>query len=215
GDGFVDLVVGAPFATVGTVMNNGIVYVFKGSMNGLQSANPIVINGPDGGVFGQSLATGDIDGDGYGDIVVGAQGVAVGGGNSGRVYVYFGGPSGPRAQPAVRDSPEGGTYPRQVTVLDMNGDGYADVVATTNQANIGGTIKGRVYAYSGSSSGPAMMPTIVDAGSFVGQYGLTPAGDLDGDGFPDLLAVNGGTAAVYRGSATGIVATAAWTFSQP
>ena len=89
GDGFDDLVVGAK----GVQTERGRAYVYLGGQSGL-SPTPVVLAGPGGvqGSFGISAASaGDVNGDGFGDLVVGAKGVEDGAGSA---YVYFGSAGG-------------------------------------------------------------------------------------------------------------------------
>jgi hypothetical protein len=97
GDGYSDVVVGAPYAGGFT----GRAYVYLGGARGLGASPATSLSGPDGrdGQYARSVAgAGDINGDGYADVVVGAYGV---GGNTGRVYVYLGGASGLAATPII------------------------------------------------------------------------------------------------------------------
>ena len=97
--------------------------------------------------FGVSVASaGDVNGDGYADVVVGAQGYTT---NTGRAYVYLGGPSGLATTAATTLTGESANHyfgSSVATAGDVNGDGYADVV-------IGawgyGTNTGRVVCVSG------------------------------------------------------------------
>ena len=91
GDGFDDLIVGAPTDAAGGVPSAGRVYIYLGSADGLE-AHPYIIEEPDlstafqgiippqatgpesGALFGAALALGDLDGDAEGELVIGCPG---------------------------------------------------------------------------------------------------------------------------------------------
>ncbi len=108
---------------------------------------------------------------------------------------------------APRDAWWGSTF-------DANGDGYGDVVTSGN---------GTVYVYQGGSSGPGASPdTSFDGSATNVAFGaLASAGDIDGDGFSDLIVAAENNADrhdyVYllRGGASGLATTAAWTIADP
>jgi hypothetical protein len=88
GDGRADVLAGAPLDLDGA----GSVYVYRSGAGGLAAA-PQVLSGADpGGHFGAAVASaGDVNGDGYGDALVGANWAA---GRAGRMYLFLGGPTG-------------------------------------------------------------------------------------------------------------------------
>ncbi len=108
GDGYADLAVGAPGEDVGSASNAGAVNVLYGARTGLTGNNNQLwyqgLNGIAGVVepndyFGYRLAAGDINGDGFGDLVVGVPYEDLGGGeNAGVIHIIFGGVGGLRAQ---------------------------------------------------------------------------------------------------------------------
>ena len=193
GDGYADLVVGAD-AVGGTFpLSAGRAYIYLGGASGPSSANAMPLNSPDGtgSLFGNSVAEiGDINGDGYSDIVIAAS-RALGG--TGRAYVFTGGPSGisNNQVPGSLTGPDGansGFGSHVAGTGDINGDGYADLIVST--------LVGRAYVYSGSSSGVLSgQPTTLVAGIEVSS-----AGDINGDGYADIISSN----TVYQGSAVGV-----------
>jgi len=124
GDGYGDVIVGAPYHSNGIGISTGRVYVYLGSPTGLSATPGINLTAEVGGyLFGASLSSADINGDGYGDVIVGAP-------NSGAVSVYFGSPSGLSTSPAVTlsENPASYLYGVSLSSNDVNGDGYDDVI---------------------------------------------------------------------------------------
>jgi hypothetical protein len=220
GDGYADLLVGAPGATSGT----GRVYVYRGGATGLAATPAATLIGPDGsgGSFGSAVASaGDVDGNGFADVAIGAPGAVA---NTGRAYVFLGGAAGVTAAPAATlTGPDGagGYFGSAVaSVGDVNADGYADVAVGGYGAM---SSAGRVYAYFGSAAGIAAAPGATltgpdGAGSEFG-YSVASAGDVNGDGFADLVVGAesamgaAGRVYLYLGSAAGLPATASTTLT--
>ena len=214
GDGYSDVVIGSPVANE--------IYIYYGSASGL-SFTPLVIPSPAGGRFGFSVASaGDVNGDGYSDVVVGAY--LVGGSGQGAAYVYHGSSGGLSTTPAV--TLNGNTSYDYLgwsvaSAGDVNGDGYSDVIVGGYAYN--GAI-GRCRIYHGSASGLASSPTVildgVSAGGFTFfGYTVATAGDVNGDGYSDVIVGaprifgNKGAAYLYYGSQTGISTTPAVTLN--
>lgn len=144
----------------------------------------------DATLFGLAVsAGGDVDGDGVGDFAVGATGAA---GEDGRVYVHsgatgallLGGPLAPQVPPAVT----GGHY-QYGSALDLsrdfNGDGRADLVVGAPQVSGLTSARGFVSLVDGASG--ATLATWEGAvGASLGS--AVAAGDVNGDGVPDVIA---------------------------
>jgi hypothetical protein len=129
---------------------------FLNGTNGVEFDGP---NGSSGSYTGASVAVGDVNGDGIGDLVIGAYGANAD--PRGAVYVVFG-KSGPWSGTATTlDSTflngtngvelDGGNV--CVAVGDLNGDGIADIIIGFPGATINGVTTGAVYVYFGKTSG--------------------------------------------------------------
>jgi hypothetical protein len=157
GNGRTDVIIGAPlFDVASAISNEGRAYVFLAGANS-PAATPVWT--ADGGVadanFGFSVSkAGDVNGDGYGDIVVGAPDWG-----NGRVRVYHGTPAGPEATPALDQS---GTQAGQRLGAcvsnsgSQSGDGYGDVVVGSPRYDVTillttYTDRGRAYIYTGNA----------------------------------------------------------------
>jgi hypothetical protein len=221
GDGYADVLVGASAASRGT----GRVDVYLGSATGVATAPATTLTGPDGigSEFGWLTASaGDVNGDGYGDVLLGGYGS----GGGGHAYVYLGGAAGLASTPATalagRAGPFGYFGYAAASPADFNGDGYADVLVSEYGAD---TNTGSAYAFLGGATGLASAPATVLAG-LDGQrsdFGSAIAnlGDVDGDGYGDVLVgasranLNNGVAHLYRGGPAGLASAPATTLTPP
>jgi hypothetical protein len=207
GDGYADLLVAAFWSATGGT-NTGRVALYLGGPGAtFDTTRDAAIQGPAaGGQFGISVSSaGDLNADGYEDVVIGAHG-------SGRAYVYLGGAGAFDTTFDGELSYAGG----QLFGLgvagggDFNGDGYADF-AVSDWSDVNGT--GRIhlyYGHAGSSftGAPQRTITLATTGNELGRDMATHC-DFNGDGFSDVLAgasredtpsVDAGRAFVYFGS---------------
>ncbi|MBI5486038.1 MAG: FG-GAP repeat protein [Deltaproteobacteria bacterium] len=225
GDGYSDLVVGAPMHPV-TMTGSGAVYVLPGSAAGLPAsvAGHVDLPSPEfGGRFGNAVGCGDVNADGFDDLVVGAIGQSSGATSEGAAYVLTGSAAGIEASTAVRiDSPENqelSEFGISATVVgDVDGDGFADAAIGADREDDTEYEEGAVYLYHGSAGGLPVVPT-----SRVGCPGhvarsdfgarLAAAGDVDRDGYVDLAvgapsygsgATGEGNVFLFRGGPGGI-----------
>ena len=158
GDGFSDVIVGAINYDNGET-DEGRAFVYHGSAGGLSlTANWTAEGDQAGAAFGISVATaGDVNGDGFSDVIVGAFAYDNGQPDEGRAFVYHG--LGRRAEPHRqldrRERP--GHSPASAisvaTAGDVNGDGFADVIVGADRFDNGQTDEGRAFVYHGSAAG--------------------------------------------------------------
>jgi len=234
GDGYADVAVGAN----GAAGAAGQVYLYWGGPTGLASTPAVTVTGPDAdsGGFGRLSCAGDVNGDGYADLAVGSDGAGTS--LAGRAYIYLGGPAGYAASPDVAlDSPDGAgaLFGRLVAGAgDVNGDGYADLIIGADAeivqvAGPDGGVRGPAgwaHVYLGSTAGLATSPaaTLVGPDGPSTWFGRSVAGpgDVDGDGYDDVLVGapaeetnQPGFAHLYFGDAVGLSPSRSTTFTGP
>ena len=177
---------------------------------------------------GRSITSaGDVNGDGFTDIIYGAQNHDTGGSEAGRAYVHYGGPSGgigSSAKANVHPTDEvDADFGRAVTqVGDINGDGYHDIAVGAPGADAGGTDRGKVFIYLGEPGGIEASPSTTLSGTINNEaFGQSVTGgwDVNGDGYGDLVVgapgytgahVGEGAAFLYLGGADGLSSSPAW-----
>lgn len=215
GDGFGDVIVGAPYHFAGQ-FQEGVVFLYLGSPNGLVTlAQSFIIGGQATGWFGYSVAgAGDVNGDGYADVIVGQPSYSGPESNEGRALIYHGSADGLANVPAWtgESNQSGANYGWSVAGAgDFNGDGFPDVVIGIPLYDGGQTDEGRVVAHIGLPTGVHPLPAwVVESNQALAEFGrsVAGAGDVDGDGIGDLLVgaprfdngqTNEGRAFVYLG----------------
>lgn len=216
-DGFADLIVGANGIGPGGSLA-GHAYLYSGSVGGLVTSSGVELTGT-GGAFGRTVVgAGDVNGDGFDDVLVGAPENPLGG----QVFLYYGG-SGlfdALADAQYRSTANGDGFGYAIAGGDANGDGYSDVlIGARNTNNSGGTpsnLAGRAYLYRGGPGAVgAQVFAVVDGAANESLGAAVSLGDLDQDGYADaVIGAPGGTSgrvAIFPGSAapslTGAVTT--------
>jgi hypothetical protein len=227
GDGYADVIVGADLQDGGGT-NRGKAYVFLGGASGVQTAaNWTAVGENNNDTLGRRVAgAGDVNGDGYADVIVGADQFAGGGTNRGKVYVFLGGASGvqsPTNWSKVGENDNDHLGYAAAGAGDVNGDGYAEVAVGAYLLSGGGTNRGKAYLFLGSAGGvqsATNWAVVGDADSNQFGYCIAGAGDVNGDGYGDLLvgadAYHGsgmqrGKACAFYGGADSLPLTAAFT----
>jgi Ca2+-binding RTX toxin-like protein len=221
GDTIGDLIIGAPFAD-STANGSGDSYVVFGTTSGfaadlnvssLDGSNGFRISGELANDFsGWSVAAaGDINGDGLGDIIIGAREADPNGAGSGASYVVFGTFSGFAASLnlstldgsngfQISGSAASDQSGRSVASAgDFNGDGIDDLVIGARYATTNGASAGASYVVFGSRD---IFAANLDLSSLSGTNGfqirgeatrdysgasVASAGDINGDGLDDLI----------------------------
>lgn len=199
GDGFADIIVGAP--------NN--------SAGGHKAGRAYVFSGKDGRIL--LTLTGERAGDGFGSAVAGfvdrnhtlllVGAPAAGPKQSGRTYVYDSLSTKPKF--TIESDESGAALGAMFLSVpgDVDGDGFPDVYASDWSNSAKGPMTGRVYVYSGKDGHRLLTLTGETAGEGFGTS-PSPAGDVDGDGHADLIvgawqykeaAMGGGRAYLYSG----------------
>jgi hypothetical protein len=226
GDGYDDVIVGAPYFDGGQ-LDEGRAFVFHGSSLGLELTPAWTADGIQAFAnLGLSVAgAGDVNGDGYGDVIVGAPSYDQGQTNEGKALVYLGSPSGLGADASwVAEGNQAGAYFgfSVSDAGDVNGDGFGDVVVGAPRHANGQAEEGRAYVHLGGAAGLGAAPAWTGELNSVGAHfgaSVAGAGDLNGDGFDDVLAgapeysagQNAeGRAVLFLGSAGGVAVTASW-----
>jgi hypothetical protein len=225
GDGYSDIIVGA-YQYDNVQNNEGAAFVYHGSATGINTNAAAIVESNQANAFmGYSVSgAGDVNGDGYSDIIVGAYQYDNVQNNEGAAFVYHGSATGINTNAASMVESNQATALMGYSVAgagDVNGDGYSDIIVGAFLYDNGQAEEGVAFVYHGSAMGintnVAAMVESNQAGAYLG-YSVAGAGDVNGDGYSDIIAGaytydNGqaeeGAAFVYHGSATGISTTAA------
>lgn len=173
-DGYVDLSVGVPHEAAGNKADTGVVHLLRGDANGLTDVGDLWLTQSTPNVpganeaddrFGYALATGDINGDGFADLLVGGPGEDIGSKVDAGAGWLFEGQSSLSAGltshilhqsiPGTPGTAEAGDeFARAIATGDYNGDGYWDAVFSAPGEDIGSIADaGHVTIWPGAPSG--------------------------------------------------------------
>jgi hypothetical protein len=219
GDGKDDLAVGAPRDNPGGVNNAGSVAVLFGSANGLvtttsrfyqQGTAPLNDALEKDDTFGAAVAIGDLDGDGRGDLIVGAPSEDLANPtrvDAGMVHVLYGDPSGAvgtrntaitgDTDALPEDAQAGDRFGCFSAIGDFNGDGRNDLEIGADGRTVDGVATaGAVYVLYSNATGVSTTGSqlwhensagVPDTAESLDNFGdVTAVGDFDHDGYADL-----------------------------
>ena len=198
GDGHADVIVGAPQTSTANP-GSGYARVFSGRTGVLLHE---FTGSAVGDNFGYSVnGAGDVDADGFADLILGAWRNDLGGADAGLAQVRSGATGlvlhqvvGAKAQDWLGQSVSGAG--------DVNADGHSDFLVGIPGSDVGGSQGGSASIYSGVDG----TRLFTFHGTFLAnQLGtaVAAAGDVNGDQVPDVVIGNGGgqsTARVFSGA---------------
>lgn len=195
GDGFDDVVVGS-LGFSGELLQQGRVTLLPGSATGLASAPSWEYRGeqPDEGLGSFVAGAGDVDGDGFDDVLALSRWVRPGATTSaGRVYLFRGSATGPEPKPSwiLEGREDGGWLGNGIASAgDVNADGFDDVLVGCTTCRNQHELEGSLSLFLGSARGLSREPARVWwGGSTDANLGWRAAhiGDVNADGFDDVL----------------------------
>ena len=216
-DGFGDVIIGVyGDDTVGTYA--GATHVILGPVSGnvpLSSPDATLLGEVAYDYSGQRVAgAGDVNDDGFDDLLIGAPYEPTGGAMAGAAYLVLGPVSGSNSLAAAEAKLTGEVADDRAGFAisaagDVNDDDIADLLVGAYQDGTGGFRGGATYLFLGPVSGVQSLSAAdskiysEDAGDYVG-YSVAGAGDVDADGFDDIVTgapCSDGDGGYWRGAA--------------
>ncbi|UCE36678.1 MAG: FG-GAP repeat protein [Thermoplasmata archaeon] len=207
GDGYDDIIIGAPSRGE---WDEGQVYLIFGKSSGWTP--DMNLAEADASFFGEHIfsdagfsvaAAGDVNGDGFDDMIIGARGNDGRGFNAGQAYLIFGKSSGwamgtslsnvDASYIGVGIDDEAGFCVSGSG--DINNDGFDDVIISARKNDDNGPYSGQTYVIFGNNTGWSKDNTLSNAdASFIGESAndssgksIAILGDVNGDGYDDIL----------------------------
>ena len=227
-DGSVTLLIGLPRYTANSA-NQGCIAIFPiASTGAIASSASITAYGAPNSSLGQDLCdAGDLNGDGYSDILVGAPRLTRNHQREGAAWVFYGSATGFGSSPSWETLGEQADSRLGNSVAgngDVNGDGLPDILVGAPAFNTDLARAGRAFLFLGRRSGLKASPDWTASGleaqsRFGGKVAFV--GDVNGDGFDDVaIGAPGldqkrkitGQVHVYFGSREGLDSKPNWLF---
>jgi len=184
GDGYDDIMAWGPEWSV-------YIYLGGASMDGTADLFLTQEEAYDGFGFHSLSGAGDVNGDGYDDMIVGAMGCSFSGHPSGRAHIYFGGPSMDNKTDIYLDGTavEDWFGASVSDAGDVNNDGYGDVIVGAPFNDSGGNNSGSASIFFGGRNMDST-PDVILTGSAPAKghgWSVSGAGDLNNDGYDDVV----------------------------
>jgi len=181
GDGYDDMIVGVPGDDSNGVWTGGM-RVYSGADGSLLFG---IVGDREYDQLGNNVSgAGDVNNDGLGDVIVSIPGYDGNATNSGAARIY----SGAGISLGMLQNPHAGfNFPYEVSGAgDVDNDGYDDLLAGMPTDSTNGTRAGAMFVFSGSDR--SLLYSMYGDAQYVDfGHSVAGAGDVDGDGFPDVI----------------------------